>query len=48
MRTVSYGRRRIPLSFWDVEGLLSQRGIDVSYETVHRWSIKFGLAYAKM
>ena len=24
-----------------------QRGIDVSYETVRRWSIKFGLAYAK-
>jgi putative transposase len=48
MRTVSYGRCRIPLSFRDVEGLLSQRGIDMSYETARRWSIKFGLAYAKM
>jgi putative transposase len=26
--------------------LLSYRGIDVSYETVRRWSVKFGLAYA--
>jgi putative transposase len=35
------------MSFRGVEDLLSQRGIDVSYETVRRWSIKFGLAYAK-
>ena len=35
------------LSFRDVEDLLAQRGIDVSYETVRCWSIKFGLAYAK-
>jgi putative transposase len=38
---------RFPLSFRDVEDLLAQRGNDVSYETVRRWSIKFGLAYAK-
>jgi putative transposase len=38
---------QFPLSFRDVEDLLAQRGIDVSYETVRRWSIKFGLAYAK-
>jgi putative transposase len=38
---------RFPLSFRDVEDLLSQRGIDVSYETVRRWSVKFGLAYAR-
>jgi putative transposase len=37
---------RFPLSFRDVEDLLAQRGIDVSYETVRRWSVKFGLAYA--
>jgi transposase-like protein len=30
-----------------VEDLLSERGIEVSYETVRRWSLKFGLAYAK-
>jgi putative transposase len=38
---------RFPLCFLDVQNLLDQRGIDVSYETVGRWSIKFGLAYAK-
>jgi len=38
---------RFPLSFRDVEDLLVQRGIDVSYETVRRWSVKFGLAYAR-
>ncbi len=38
---------RIPLSLRDVEDMLSQRSIDVSYETVRRWSIKFGLAYAR-
>ena len=38
---------RFPLSFRDVEDLLAERGIDVSYETVCRWSVKFGLAYAR-
>jgi hypothetical protein len=38
---------RFPLSFRDVEDLLTQRGIGVSYETVRRWSVKFGLAYAR-
>ncbi len=38
---------RFPLSLRDVEDMLSQRGIDVSYETVRRWSFKFGLAYAR-
>jgi putative transposase len=38
---------RFPLSFRDVDDLLTQRGIDVSYETVRRWSVKFGLAYAR-
>ena len=37
---------RFPLSYRDVEDLLSQRGIDVSYETVRRWALKFGQAYA--
>ena len=35
---------RFPLSFRDVEDLLAERGIDVSYETIRRWSVKFGLA----
>ena len=38
---------RFPLSLRDIEDMLSQRGIDVSYETVRRWSFKFGLAYAR-
>ena len=37
---------RFPLSYRDVEDLLAERGIDVSYETVRRWALKFGRAYA--
>jgi transposase-like protein len=33
---------RFSLSFRDVEELLSQRGIVVTYETVHQWCLKFG------
>ena len=38
---------RFPLSYRDVEDLLAERGIDVSYETVRRWELKFGQAYAQ-
>jgi putative transposase len=38
---------RFPLSHRDVEELLAQRGIDVSYETVRRWAIKFGVLFAE-
>ena len=38
---------RFPVSYRDVEDLLAQRGIDVSYETVRRWALKFGQAYAR-
>ena len=38
---------RFPLSFRNVEDLLAERGIDVSYETVRRWALKFGLDYAR-
>jgi len=31
----------------DVEDLIAERGIDVSYETVRRWSLNFGQAYAQ-
>ncbi len=37
---------RFALSFRDIEDLLAERGIDVSYETVRRWCLKFGQAYA--
>jgi len=33
---------RFTLSFRDVEDLLAERGLDVSYETVRRWFLKFG------
>ena len=38
---------RFPLSYRDIEDLLAERGIDVSYETVRRWALKFGQAYAR-
>ena len=38
---------RFPLSYRDVEDLLAERGIDVSCETVRRWALKFGRAYAQ-
>lgn len=37
---------RFPLSFRDVEEMLAERGIDVSYETIRRWILKFGPAIA--
>ena len=38
---------RFSLSFRDVEELLVQRGIDVSYETIRCWTIKFGPLIAR-
>ena len=38
---------RFALSFRDVEELLAERGIQVSYETVRRWVAKFGARYAE-
>ncbi|OYD83775.1 IS6 family transposase [Azospirillum brasilense] len=37
---------RFTLSYRDVEELLAVRGIEVSYETVRRWVVKFGPAIA--
>ena len=37
---------RFCLSYRDVEDLLAERGIKVSYETVRRWCIRFGPVYA--
>ena len=36
---------RFCLSFRDVEDLLAERGITVSYETIRQWSRKFGSEY---
>ncbi len=33
---------RFTLSYRDVEEMLAERGLDVSYETVRRWFLKFG------
>src|SRR3712207_9306518 len=38
---------RFTLSFRDVEDLLAERGLEVSYETVRRWVLKFGPATAR-
>ena len=38
---------RFTLSYRDVEDLLAERGLDVSYETVRRWVLKFGPAFAR-
>jgi transposase-like protein len=37
---------RFPLSFREVEELMLERGVTVSYETVRRWCLKFGQQYA--
>ena len=38
---------RFTLSYRDVEELLAERGIDLSYETIRRWVLKFGPAIAR-
>ena len=38
---------RFCLSFREVEELLAERGIIVTYESIRRWCLKFGHAYAR-
>src|SRR5205085_9331593 len=38
---------RFTLSYRDAEELLAERGVDVSYETVRRWVLKFGPGIAR-
>ena len=38
---------RFSLSFREVEELLAERGVTVSYEAVRQWCLKFGHAFAK-
>jgi putative transposase len=38
---------RFTLSYRDAEELLAERGLEVSYETVRRWVVKFGPAIAR-
>jgi transposase-like protein len=37
---------RFTLSLRDVEDLLAERGLDISYETIRRWFLKFGSVIA--
>jgi hypothetical protein len=37
---------RIPLSLWQVEDLLHERGVDISNETVRIWQNRFGQVFA--
>jgi putative transposase len=39
---------RFPLSFRDIEDLLAERGINVSFQTVSEWAAKFGLKFAHL
>src|SRR5580693_6898539 len=32
------------LGYRDVEDLLAERGLDISYETMRRWVLKFGVS----
>jgi putative transposase len=38
---------RFTLSYRDVEELLAERSLDISYETIGRWVLMFGPAYAR-
>jgi putative transposase len=38
---------RFTLSLRDVEDLLTERGLDISHETVRRWVLKFGPLFAR-
>ena len=38
---------RFGLSFRDVEDLLAERGINVTYETIRQWCRTFGLDYVR-
>src|SRR5918911_628120 len=38
---------RFTLSYRDVEDLLAERGVEVSYESVRRWVLKFGPVFAR-
>jgi putative transposase len=38
---------RFARSYRDVEDLLAERGLEISYETVRRWVLKFGATMAQ-
>lgn len=38
---------RFTLSFRDIEEMLAERGVDVTYESIRQWCIKFGPEFAR-
>ena len=38
---------RFNISYRDIEDILAQRGITVSYESIRLWCIKFGVRYTR-
>ena len=42
-----YLYHRFSLSFRDIEELLAERGVFVTYETIRQWCMKFGPEYAR-
>ena len=47
IRHVVWLYMRFTLSYRDVEDLLAERGLDISYETARRWVLKFGPLFAR-
>jgi putative transposase len=37
---------RFSLSFRDIEEMMAERGIILTYETIRQWTLKFGQTYA--
>ena len=38
---------RFSLSYRDVELMMAERGLELTYETIRKWCLKFGTLYAK-
>lgn len=47
IRYAVWAYHRFCLSFRDVEDLLAERGVIVSYESIRRWCLKFGPRYQR-
>jgi putative transposase len=37
---------RLSLSFRDIEAIMAERGVVLTYETIRQWCLKFGQTYA--
>jgi putative transposase len=47
IRFAIWAYHRFTLSFRDVEDLLAERGVIVTYESIRRWCVKFGPCYRR-